>query len=268
MLKTEHYADFDRRAIQEHGGRIEYMDAAVLRDDMVAGLEHESKGVIDSQSVSAAMRAVPRHEFVPDDAYSDRSFEHRGTRVLAPSTVARLVEALSPTPGDSVLVVGTGVGYTTAVCAEIAGQHTVHAIDISRRLVIDSRKNLARAGYGGVLVDRRDGARGLPEYAPFDKILVEAATVRPPRALIDQLSTRGRLVLPVGTRDQSLVAVENGEISERFGPVSFGPMLVEGEQSNTVERNRTHREDRERARLTAERRTGWEHDWIDWDRQR
>lgn len=246
------------------------MDPAVVREDMVDGLEHESKGTVESEAVSVAMRTVPRQPFVADDAaaYADRSFEHRGTRVLAPSTVARLVEALAPESDDSVLVVGAGVGYTAAVCAEIVGQRNVHAIDIARRLVVDARHNLARAGYGGVLVDRRDGARGLPEYAPFDRILVEAAAVRPPRALTDQLRDGGRLVFPLGSHDQSLVAVEAGAVTERFGPVRFAPMLVKGEQSNTVERNRTVREDREHARATAERRTGWEHDWIDWDRQR
>jgi protein-L-isoaspartate(D-aspartate) O-methyltransferase len=246
------------------------MEPAVVRDDMVDGLEHESKGAVESEAVSVAMRTVPRHEFVADEAsaYADRSFEQHGTRVLAPSTVARLIEALAPEASDSVLVVGAGVGYTAAVCADIAGQHNVHAVDIARRHVVTARRNLARAGYSGVLVDRRDGARGLPEYAPFDKILLEAAAVRPPRALTDQVREDGRLVMPLGTHDQSLVAVDGTGGSERFGPVRFGPLLVEGEQSDSVERNRTVREDREHARATAERRTGWEHDWIDWDRQR
>jgi protein-L-isoaspartate(D-aspartate) O-methyltransferase len=246
------------------------MDPAVVREDMVDGLEHESKEALESETVSVAMRTVPRHEFVPDDAaaYADRSFEQRGTRVLAPSTVARLLEALAPEPGDSVLVVGAGVGYTAGVCAEIAGQHNVHAVDIARGLVIDARRNLARAGYDGVLVDRRDGAHGLSEYAPFDTILLEAAAVRPPRALTDQLATGGRLVLPLGAHDQSLVAVDGRGNAERFGPVRFAPLLVDGEQSESIERNRTVREDRERAQAAAERRTGWEHDWIDWDRQR
>ena len=244
------------------------MDPAVVRDDMVDGLEHESKAVVHSEAVSVAMRAVPREEFVADEAaaYADRSFEHAGTRVLAPSTVARLLEALAPEENDRVLVVGAGVGYTAAVLAEIVGEHNVHAVDMARRLVVDARQNLARAGYGGVLVDQRDGARGLPEYAPFDRILLEAAAVRPPRALTDQLALDGRLVLPVGTRHPSLVAVCGTEVVERFGPVRFGPLLVEGEQTDTIERNRTLREDRERARLTAQGRSGWEHDWIDWDR--
>ena len=246
------------------------MDPAVLRDDMVAGLEHESKGVVETTRVSTALRAVPRHEFVAEEnaAYADRAFDHHGSEVLAPSVVARLVEALAPTAGDSVLVVGAGVGYTAAVCAEIAGSENVHAVDISRRLVFDARRNLAHAGYGGVLVDRRDGTYGLPNYGPFDRVLLEAAAVRPPRALLDQLADGGRLVMPVGTHDQSLVAFDDAGNAEQLGPVSFAPLLVEGEQSDSIERNRTVREDRERARAIAERRTGWEHDWIDWDRQR
>ncbi|USZ69381.1 protein-L-isoaspartate O-methyltransferase [Halorussus salilacus] len=249
------------------------MELAVLRDDMVDSLEHPSKGVVSSDSVSAAMRAVPRHEFVEDDrlAYADRSFEHEGTRVLAPSTAARLLEALDPEPGDSVLVVGAGVGYTAAVLAEIAGDRNVHAVDITRPLVLDARANLASAGYDGVFVDCRNGAEGLPEYAPFDRILVEAAAVEPPRALVDQLAADGRMVIPLGAGDQSLTVIEgsgDGDAdthAQPLGTVAFAPLLVEGEQSGSIERNRTVREDRERAERARERRTGWEHEWIDWD---
>ncbi|PSQ28050.1 protein-L-isoaspartate O-methyltransferase [Halobacteriales archaeon SW_10_68_16] len=192
------------------------MEPAVLRDDMVDSLEHESKGCVHSETVSVAMRAVPRHEFVDDErgAYADRAFERFGTRVLAPSTAGRLLEAVDSEPDDSVLVVGAGVGYTAAVLAEIVGDRSVQAVDITRRLVYEARENLASAGYGGVLVDRRDGAEGFPEYAPYDRVLLE---------------------------------------------------LVEGEQADTVERNRTRREDREFAQRDARRRKGWELDWIDWD---
>ncbi|QLH75850.1 protein-L-isoaspartate O-methyltransferase [Halosimplex rubrum] len=243
------------------------MDPAVLRDDMVDSLEHESKGCLRSEALSVAMREVPREAFVAEDrgAYADRPFERLGTRVLAPSTVARLLEALDVREGDSTLVVGAGVGYTAAVAAELAGAEHVHAIDITRRLVIEARENLAEAGYGGVLVDRRDGAEGLPEYAPFDRILLEAAAVSPPAALVDQLAEGGRLVMPHGTGEQHLAVVEGGEVAERLGGVAFRPMLVEGEQADTVERNRTRREDREFARRNAEGRTGWEQEWIDWD---
>ncbi len=243
------------------------MEPAVLRDDMVDSLEHESKGCVHSDTVSVAMRAVPRHEFVDDErgAYADRPFERLGTRVLAPSTAARLLEALSPEPGDSVLVVGTGVGYTAAVLAEVVGDRSVHAVDITRRLVYEARENLAGAGYEGVLVDCRDGAGGFPEYAPYDRILLEAAAVRPPAALVDQLAAGGRLVMPLGAREQTLAVVDGDGDVERLGSCAFDPMLVEGEQADTVERNRTRREDREFAQRDARRRKGWELDWIDWD---
>jgi len=306
------------------------MDPAVLRDDMVDSLEHESKGCVHTAAVSTAMRTVPREPFVGEDrAYADRPFERLGTRVLAPSTVGRLLEALAVEADDSVLVVGAGVGYTAAVVAELVGERNVHAIDITRRLVVEARRNLDDAGYGGVLVDRRDGADGLPEYEPYDRILLEAAAVRPPAALVDQLAPDGRLVMPLGAGEQTLAVVErgpsgtgsgsgldaadvpnaaedsdaeddpevaedpgtaddpdaadtlgagdspdgrdapaiteNGRVTERLGGVAFRPMLVEGEQADTVERNRTRREDREFARRLAEARAGWEQDWIEWD---
>ena len=243
------------------------MDPAVLRDDMVDSLVHPSKGCVQSDDIAGAMRSVPRDVFVEDEraAYADRAFERFGTRVLAPSTAARLLEALAPDADDSVLVVGVGVGYTTAVLAEIVGGRHVQAVDINRQLVYEARNNLSEAGYAEVLVDCRDGADGLPEYAPYDRILLEAAAVRPPEALLDQLSDDGRLVMPLGTATQSISVIDGDGDVQRLGGCAFDPMLVEGEQANTVERNRTHREDREFAERDARRRKGWELDWIDWD---
>jgi protein-L-isoaspartate(D-aspartate) O-methyltransferase len=248
------------------------MDPAVLRDDMVDSLEHEAKRCIRSATLSVAMREVPREAFVDDEyAYADRTGECHGTRVLAPSTAARLLEALDPDPDDNVLVVGVGVGYTAAVLAEIVGAANVQAVDIDRRLVYEARSNLERAGYGAVLVDCADGADGLPAYAPYDRVLVEAAAIEPPARLVRQLAPDGRLVLPLGGGEQTLSVVEADEADEpevvdRLGTTAFSPMLVDGEQANTVERNRTHREDREFAERAHERRRGWEQNWIDWDR--
>jgi len=244
------------------------MDPAVLRDDMVEGLQHEAKDVLHSESLSVAMREVPRHEFVGDlqTAYADRPLERGGARVLSPSTVARLFEALSVDSGDSVLVVGAGVGYTAAIAAAIAGDHNVQAIDIDREMVYEARENLAAAGYDGVLVDRGDDTEGLPEYAPFDRILVEAAAVEAPRGLLDQLAEGGRLLFPRGAGTQTLTLVdETGEVVRKGGTVAFSPLLVDGEQAGAIERNRTEREDRERAERAARRRSGWQQDWIDWD---
>ena len=243
------------------------MDPAVLRADMVDSLESPAKDVLQDEAVAIAMRDVPRHQFLDDDrsAYADREHEVLGTRVLAPSTVARLLQALALEDDNTVLIVGVGVGYTAAVTAELVGERNVHAVDISRPLVNHARANLTSAGYDGVLVDCRDGANGLPEYAPFDRILLEAATVEPPRALREQLTADGRLVLPRGSQRQRLEAISATGDRTQFDAVSFGPLLIEGEQSGAVERNRMAREDREHAIRRAESRRGWEHDWIEWE---
>ncbi|WP_330632433.1 protein-L-isoaspartate O-methyltransferase family protein [Halocatena halophila] len=245
------------------------MDRAAMRDEMVASLEHEAKGYLESAAISVAMRTVPRELFVPSDrdeqAYTDQSFEQAGSRILSPSRVGQLLEALSPTPGESVLIVGSGVGYTVAIVAEIVGAENVQAIDIDRQLVTIARRNLDRAGYGDVLVDRADGTDGYAPYAPYDRILVEAAAVRPPATLLAQLNDDGILVLPTGTQSQILARYDrDGERVGEFGRVSFNPLLLEGEQHGTIERNRTHREDQEFAARELTRQSGWEHNWIDW----
>jgi protein-L-isoaspartate(D-aspartate) O-methyltransferase len=246
------------------------MDEAALREDMVDGLEYSLDRSVDERVV-AAMRTVPRHEFVADAPYANREGEALGTRVLAPATVARLMEALAPAEGDDTLLVGAGVGYTAAVLAELVGARHVHAVDIARPAVHAARENLAAAGYDAVLVDRRDGSDGLPEYAPFDRVLVEASAVRPPPALVSQLTPDGRLVLPLGRAERTLAAVEGDpeavepRVVAEFGSLALPPLLVDGEQAGAGTRNRTHREDREFARQGYFAKAGWEREWIDWD---
>jgi protein-L-isoaspartate(D-aspartate) O-methyltransferase len=245
------------------------MDPAVLRDDMVDGVAHALNGL--DERLGTAMRTVPRQSFVEDRPYDNRADDHAGSDVLAPETVARLLDALDVGTEDDVLVVGVGVGYTAALLAELVGERRVHAVDIVRRLVLDARHNLGEAGYDGVLVDRRDGADGLPEYAPFDRVLVEAAAVRPPRSLLDQLAPDGRLVMPMGLPEAALVAVKADDspdgfrIVEKLGTATFAPLLVDGEQPGGMARNRTEREDREFEQQGYFAPTGWEQNWIDWD---
>jgi protein-L-isoaspartate(D-aspartate) O-methyltransferase len=245
-------------------------DPELLRDDMLDGLDH-ALGAPPSDAVREAMGAVPREEFVAEAPYANRAGEQGGTVVLAPVTVARLLDALAADPDDDVLVVGAGVGYTAAVLAELVGADRVHAVDIARGMVYEARANLSAAGYGAVLVDRADGARGLPAYAPFDRVLVEAAAVEPPRALLDQLSPDGRLVMPQGCGPrQTLVAVEPADgggydVVDDRGEIALQPLLVEGEQAEAPVRNRTAREDAEFAQQGYFAKTGWEHEWIDWD---
>jgi Protein-L-isoaspartate carboxylmethyltransferase len=244
------------------------MDHATLRADMVDRLEHNLQQSL-GPAVLDALQSVPRHEFV-DNAYEPGSDEVAGSRVLGPRTVARLVGALDANEGDETLVVGAGVGYTAAVLAEIVGGRHVHAVDIDRQLVHLARDNLAAAGYDAVLVDCHDGARGFPEYAPFDRVLIESAVVDPPRAIREQLGEAGRIVFPRGTAEQTLVAVEgdsDGTLDAvgKFGPVRFRPMLVDGEQPSGHERNRTRREDAEFDSQGYFAKTGWEYEWLDWD---
>ncbi len=242
------------------------MDHAVLRDDMVDSLEHPSKGVVQREEIGLAMRTVPREQFVDDEsaAYADRDHRVRGTTVFSPSRAARLLEALRPRPGNNTLVVGAGVGYTVAVLAEIVGSRNVQAIELSRPVVREARRNLAKAGYDSVLVEHGDGANGLAAYAPYDRILIETAVHSPPQSPIDQLAEGGRLVLPRGSGVQELVAIEaGGEVAEH-GTIAVEPMLVPGEEAGAIERNRTAREDREMADRAAMRRNGWEREWIDW----
>ncbi|WP_138007842.1 protein-L-isoaspartate O-methyltransferase family protein [Halalkalirubrum salinum] len=247
------------------------MDRSTLREDMIDSLEYGLEQPL-SGAVLTALRSVPREAFVPESPYQNRSSEVAGTRVLAPGTVAALFEPLSLTQGCSVLIVGAGVGYTAAIAAELAGETAVHAIDIDRSLVHRARTNLADAGYDGVLVDRADGANGLAHYAPFDRILIEAAVVRPPTALQSQLAPGGRIVFPKGTGagEQPIVAMEaNADGSLRsvgeFATGQFRPLLAASERSKSRPRNRMHREDAEFAEQGYFAKHGWEHEWIDWD---
>ncbi len=249
------------------------MDHETLRADMVNGLEYARQRPLGAD-VLACLQTVPRHEFV-ENAYENRDSDVAGSRVLRPETVVRLLTALEFEPGHETLIVGAGVGYTAAVSAEIVGGKHVQAIDIDRQLVRLARQNLHAAGYGSVLVDHRDGARGYPEYAPFDRILVESTVLKPPRALIEQLTPTGRIVFPRGTTQQILVAAERDPDAEKaalreiddYGPVQFRPMLVDGEQASGHERNRTRREDAEFDEQGYFAPSGWEYEWLDWDEQ-
>ncbi|MFW6000101.1 MAG: protein-L-isoaspartate O-methyltransferase family protein [Halorubrum sp.] len=260
------------------------MDDASLRADMIEGLEHQIGEPIEPPVLTALQR-VPRDPFVDDSPRG--GVDGDDPHSLSLPTLVRLVTALDAGEGDSVLVVGAGVGYSVAMLAEIAGARRVHAVDIDRAAVAAARSNLDAAGYGAVLVDRADGADGLPAYAPYDRILLETAVVEPPRPLREQLTPDGRIVYPRGAGVQTVAAIEPvadaeedpsaptaeagddpapaGFVTvETHGPARLQPMLVDGEQPGT-ERNRTRREDAERAERGRQRRHGWEQDWIDWD---
>jgi protein-L-isoaspartate(D-aspartate) O-methyltransferase len=196
----------------------------------------EARGVRDHR-VLAAMRAVPRHRFVPESerahAYEDRPLPiGHGQTISQPYIVALMSELAEVKPGDTVLEVGTGSGYQAAVLAEMGA--TVFSIEILEVLAERSKIILAELGYGKkVEVRHGDGYAGWPEHAPFDAILVTAAPPKIPEPLKQQLKVGGRLVIPVGKYLQSLLRLtktENGFREESVIPVRFVPMTGKAQE--------------------------------------
>ncbi len=190
--------------------------------------EQLGKDALDRR-VLAAMGKVPRHEFVPTElrpyAYLDQPLPIGcGKTISQPFMVALMVDLLDIQPGDTVLEVGTGLGYQAAVLGELSGK--VFSVEIMEELAVAARQNLSRLGYKNVEIRVGDGARGWPEKAPFDKIVLAAGAELIPPMLLGQLKPGAKMVLPAGTADaQELMLVEKnagGQTSTRsLIPVRF-----------------------------------------------
>jgi protein-L-isoaspartate(D-aspartate) O-methyltransferase len=204
---------------------------AAARAQMVTD-QIEARGIHDPR-VLAAMRSVPRHEFVPaserDAAYGDHPLPiGHGQTISQPIVVALMTELAQVRPGARVLEVGTGSGYQAAVFAVLGAE--VYTIEIVPALASRARETLSRLGYGSVHVRAGDGYRGWPDAAPFEAIVVTAAAPHVPQPLLDQLAPGGRLVIPVGEEDQELevlVRTAQGVHVDRVVPVRFVPMTGE-----------------------------------------
>ena len=159
------------------------------------------RGIRD-QRVLAAMGAVPRHEFVPEDARARAYEDHplaigEGQTISQPYIVAAMLEHLELRAADRVLEVGTGSGYVTALLAMLCAE--AFSVERYASLAASAEARLRRLGYGRVKIKVGDGSLGWTEYAPFDAILVSAATGEVPPALFEQLGEGGRMVIPVGS---------------------------------------------------------------------
>ena len=209
---------------------------AESREQMVR-FQIEARGVTDPRTLQA-MRAVPRHRFVPPDLVSRAYEDHPlpigyGQTISQPYIVALMTEALRVEPGDKVLEIGTGSGYQAAVLAEIGCE--VYTVEIIPQLAEQAARRLQELGYERAHVRQGDGYFGWPEHAPYDAIIVTAAPDHLPQPLVQQLALGGRLVIPIGPQGsyQTLWLFEKGADGQlqatNLGPVLFVP-LVRGEQ--------------------------------------
>ena len=207
-------------------------DYSARRESMVRE-QILARGVSDP-NVLAALRAVPRHRFVPPSlapqAYSDHPLPiGNGQTISQPYIVALMSELLGLRNEHTVLEIGTGCGYQAAVLSGLAGE--VYSMEIVEELGVQARERLRTLGYGNVEVRIGNGYAGWPEQAPFDRIILTAAPEELPRALIDQLKPEGKLVAPVGPiyGNQELIVVTKdarGMIHrESVLPVRFVPMV-------------------------------------------
>jgi protein-L-isoaspartate(D-aspartate) O-methyltransferase len=193
-----------------------------------------SRGVTDTR-VLTAMERIDRGHFVRG-TFADRAYEDMplpiacGQTISQPSVVGLMTQALAVAPRDTVLEVGTGSGYQAAILSQLARR--VYTVDRYRRLVREAGELFRQLDLVNITAITADGSHGLPDQAPFDRIIVTAAAEDPPGPLLEQLKPGGIMVLPVGQSDavQSLIKVtrtSRGFDYEELRPVRFVP-LVEG----------------------------------------
>lgn len=193
-----------------------------------------SKGVTDAR-VLGAMERIDRGVFIKGH-FAPRAYEDMplpiacGQTISQPSVVAIMTQALNVQPRDKVLEVGTGSGYQAAILSRLARR--VYTVERHRRLVAEAQARFEALGLTNVTVLAADGSHGLPDQAPFDRILVTAAAEDPPGPLLAQLRVGGIMIVPVGQSDtvQRLIKVTRGETGfdyDELREVRFVP-LVEG----------------------------------------
>lgn len=210
-----------------------------LRQNMVGQVASHASLVADrtgrdglAEAVMSALERVPRHEFVPVEmklyAYLDSPLSiGNGKTISQPFIVGLMTDLLELSNGHKVLEVGTGLGYQTAVLAELSQK--VYTIEILEELAAEGQRRLAASGYSNIHFRVGDGNHGWPEHAPFDRIIATAAPELIPPALLQQIRPGGRMIMPAGLEDdQQLLLIEKeecGKITTReILPVRFSTL--------------------------------------------
>ena len=222
---------------------------AKLRQQMIAEIVTEAALTVGhtgrasfSERVMRVIGSMPRHEFVPVElqpyAYLNRPLPIGYEKTVSqPFIVALMTDLLAPEANDVVLEVGAGAGYQAAILAELARR--VYTVDIIEELAQGAERRLKRLGYENVEVGVVNGYYGWPEHAPYDRIMVTAASDLIPPPLLAQLKPGGRMVIPTGIPDkQSLTLVEKsatGSLSAReILPVRFSELEEPGETAGVA----------------------------------
>ncbi|MEO8235304.1 MAG: protein-L-isoaspartate(D-aspartate) O-methyltransferase [Flavobacterium sp.] len=200
-----------------------------LRNQLVTVLKQKG---ITSKSVLEAISKIPRHLFLnssfEDYAYQDKAFPiGAGQTISQPYTVAFQTELLEVKKGDKVLEIGTGSGYQTAVLCTVGA--VVYSIERQNELFKKTSLLLPKLGIRAKHLSFGDGYKGLPNYAPFDSIIVTAGAPEIPKALMSQLKIGGKLVIPVGENVQIMTLIiridETQFEKHEFGDFKFVPLL-------------------------------------------
>ena len=193
-----------------------------------------AEGITDKRVLTAFL-SVPRHEFVLPD-YRDQAYYDgplpigEGQVITQPSLAARMTQALHLQGNEKVLEIGTGSGYQAAILALLAKE--IYTIERRQSLAESAKSVLHRLGYKNVSVFTGDGTKGLPEYAPFDAIIVTAGGPRIPQPLIEQLKEGGYFVMPIGEDIISHTLQAGRKVKgklqlQNLGPVHFVPLIGE-----------------------------------------